>query len=66
MGNTIVRLKSEILHEVDQKVAVLETRIEAKMNKTHRNIAITPQDIKEAEGAIQDRQQKMEGYWWYE
>ena len=35
MGYAIFGLKSEILHEVDQKVIALRGIIEAKMNETH-------------------------------
>ena len=34
----IFGLKTEILHEVDQEVALLETRLEVKMNGAHQTI----------------------------
>ena len=35
VGHAIVGQKTTIEPEVDQKVAVLETRLEVKMNKAH-------------------------------
>ena len=49
--NAIVRVKEQILVEVDKKVVALEARMEAKMNKTRQDTITTLQHIKDTMAA---------------
>ena len=52
VDNAIFGLKKQTLVEVDKKVVVLKTRMEAKMNEIRQNTATNLQDIKEIVAAI--------------
>ena len=59
MDNAICGVKEQILVEVNKKIAVLEAKLESKMNETHQTTATTLQGINEIVAALRDSQQKM-------
>ena len=61
LGNSNYGLKKQISVEVDQKIAVLEARLEARMNETRQITATHLQEIKDLVVVVEESQQKMCG-----